>query len=305
MAKRDVTRLVAGAALGAALTLSSAARAGDTPAPSDTPPPSDAPAPPAVPDTPTPPASPDTPMAVAVPDRATPSSNGRTPASTPEAESDEPPEDTCDLSQPIGTPLIGCRTPRKGVVSGFYLGVDAGYVWPKSSTEARVGVGPGFTMRGRIGIGFWDHVIADIGVGFLQLNDRRPTSEQVVDCMTVNGVVTSCDSSPHSADSHVTTGYLTAELGVQQRFRPWATSSFAPGLAVGYQAALGALSRGVSCDGCSSTKLDATVSGTYLAPYLRTTFGRLGSVAVIVRWSFYLGGDLGSIGWLGAEYGLP
>jgi len=123
--------------------------------------------------------------------------------------------------------------------------------------------------------------------------------------MTVDGVVTSCDNNPHGASSNVGAGYLSLELAAQQRFRPWDSSSFAPGLALGYQAALGALNRQIDCDGCASTKLDATVSAPYLAPYLRTTFGRVGYVAMVLRWTFYLGGDLGSVAWIGGEYGFP
>jgi hypothetical protein len=214
-------------------------------------------------------------------------------------------ENTCDLSKPMGTPLVGCRTPRDGILSGGYMALDLGYGRLERSAARRIGAGPGAGVHLRFAVEFWDHLVVGIGIAGLLLDDRQPISEMVVDCTTVNNTVISCDDDPHSQSSIVAATLFPVEIAAQQRFRPWSSSSFTPGAALGCQWALSDLKRGVQCKGCREIDLDATAAGAYVTPFLRTTFGELGELAVIVRWSLYLTGDVAHVATLGIEYGLP
>lgn len=202
------------------------------------------------------------------------------------------------------TSFAGCATPRNGVLSGLYMGVDMGYVRLDQAAERRIGAGPGLAIQLRFGVEFWDHINAGIGFGGLLLKDRDPISEMVVDCTTVEGTVVTCDDEPHSQRSNVQAGFLWIDVGAQQRIRPWLSNSFTLGAAIGYQFG-SAFSRGVDCQGCDRIDLDATATGAYLAPFLRVTFGEMGYVAAALRWALYVSGDVASVATLGFEFGVP
>lgn len=212
----------------------------------------------------------------------------------------------CDVGA-FEDPLPGatCRTPRNGSLSGGYLALDAGIVTPSSQMGDRVGIGLGGALQVRVGFELWDTVLLGLGIGGIFPHDRRPFSQAVVDCDTVGGQVVSCDDEPHSAESTVSASLFTMETGVQRRFRPWDSTSWTPGLTLGYGASLYGLHRRVSCDGCPSFGLDAKVSGAYVAPFFRVTFGELGMWAAVLRSNWFLTGELQQMSTLGVEFGFP
>lgn len=107
-----------------------------------------------------------------------------------------PAADPCDLWQPGLRLPSNCTAPRKGFLSGFYLGLDVGYATMAAEAAHRDGIGPGAGVHFRVGLEFWDHLIFGVGLAGLIFSDQSPVSEMVVDCTTVNGVVISCDDEP-------------------------------------------------------------------------------------------------------------
>lgn len=215
------------------------------------------------------------------------------------------PVDPCDLWDPAVQSFSTCSTPRQGVLSGGYFGLDVGYATIAADAADADGIGPGAGVHFRLGFEFWDHLFVASGIGGLLLSDRAPIYEMVVDCTSVNGQVVGCGDQAHEQGSNVSATLLLAEVGLQHRFRPALTLSWLPGIAVGYQRALSDLSRSVDCKGCTSIDLDASASGVYLGPFFRVTFGNLGAIALIVRSQWYLTSDVIQMSSLGIECGLP
>jgi hypothetical protein len=205
-----------------------------------------------------------------------------------------------DCQSPRFRDGIGCITPRDGTVSGGYIGLDIGLITLKDSAKQRVQAGSGPAAQFRLGIEFWDVLLAGIGIGFGRPNDHASYTEQVVDCE-----YSICDSTPHAQGSVVKAPFFNLEVGAQHRFRPFANGSLSTGIALGQSFGLGGMVREVNCSGCASHDLDGSSSGTYLAPFFRITFGRLGIGGVIVRSMWYVTGDLQQITTVGGELGLP
>jgi hypothetical protein len=142
-------------------------------------------------------------------------------------------------------------------------------------------------------------------LGCSNLGDKRPYSEPVVDCTTVDGTIVDCGTSPHSEDSTVGAALFTMEGGLQHRFRPWRSTSSSPGMMLGYSTTVKGLNRSVDCDGCKSMRLDLVTAGTYLAPFFRVTFGQTGNMARVLRSSWFLRGDIVHVTTLGIEIFAP
>lgn len=213
--------------------------------------------------------------------------------------------DPCDIWGPEAGSTANCNTPRLGVLSGFYFGLDAGYATIAADAADKDGIGPGFGIYLRLGFEFWDHLVAVAGFGGFVLNDRAPITEMVVDCTSVDGEVISCSDEADEQRSNVTATVLLAEVGVQHRFRPTLSLSCLPGITLGYQGAISDLKRSVDCQGCETFDLDASANGVYLGPFFRLTFGNLGMLGLTVRSQWYLSSDVAQVSTLGVEYGLP
>jgi hypothetical protein len=227
---------------------------------------------------------------------------------TPDDETPTPVPDAttrCDGPALLASNVSRCDTPRNGVLSGGYFGIDFGVVAPKGSAADRVGLGDGFGGVARLGAELWDQLILGVGVGFFQFGDNRATSELVVTCTTVNGVTTGCDDSPHLASSSITAGDASVEAGYQRRFRPSHGVSLSVGGLTGFMQGFGRMKRGVDCQGCSSTSVEATAGGVYVSPFFRVTVGRAGTYAMIVRTQWFVTGDLLQFTSLGFEMGAP
>ena len=217
-----------------------------------------------------------------------------------------------DSSDPCNVPLLSaempanCPTPRNGTLSGGYLGLDIGMLKPARSTADRVGISLGPAEGVRFGLEFWDTLLIGIGVFATQPADDRRTSEAVVDCTTDVVGISTCDTEPRRGESTILGGGgFTVETGVQHRFRPWLAASFSPGAVMGYVAELGTLKRGVECEGCKTVELDASLSGGYVAPFLRVTFTQLGMYAAVVRSAWFFSGDMQHMTTLGFEVFAP
>jgi hypothetical protein len=195
-----------------------------------------------------------------------------------------------------------CGTRRVGVLTGGYFALEVGFSSLRPPVADRIGADTGTAVRMRIGFELWDHVVLGAGFGFLDFGDLHPTSEQVVDCVRDQRGNETCDATPHSESSSITGAVAVLEAGYQYRFRPSRSTSLVPVLYAGYQFSK-PLERGVGCQGCPSTSLDASARGAYLAPFLRVTF--LNIFAVFVRSDWYVTGDLVQQSSLGFEIGLP
>jgi hypothetical protein len=212
---------------------------------------------------------------------------------------------------PCNVPLLSaempanCPTPRNGTLSGGYVGLDIGMLQPARSTADRVGISLGLAEGVRFGLEFWDTLLIGIGAFATQPGDDRPTSEAVVDCTTDVVGISTCDTEPHSVGSGIVGGGFTVETGIQRRFRPSLGVSLSPGAMLGYVAEIGALKRGVDCDGCNAVELDASVSGGYVAPFFRVTFSQLGTYAAVVRSAWFFSGDMQHMTTLGFELFAP
>lgn len=206
----------------------------------------------------------------------------------------------CDV-MPIWGDRTGCRTPRPGVVSGGYVALDVGWAAfaPAAAERAGVGMGPAFHVR--FGVEFFDQVLAGVGIGSYGLHDKRPFSQLVVSCQ----MLTNQCSQPSSAETSIATGFVTAEVGYQTRFRPALAISLTPGATLGYLQSFVSLSRSIDCVDCKREVLDLVESGAYVAPFFRVTFDQLGWVAVILRSEWFFTSDIKHMTFLGGEVLLP
>ncbi len=208
--------------------------------------------------------------------------------------------DGCD-TMPIWGVRTGCRTPRPGVVSGGYLGVDLGLASLKSSAAQRAGVGVGPAFQLRFGIEFFDQFLLGVSIGTYGLHDKRPFSQTVINCE----VVTNNCSAAEQAETSVAAGFATAEVGYQTRFRPALNFSLTPGLTLGYLQSFVSLNRSIDCLNCKSEDLHLDESGAYVAPFFRVTFDRLGWVAAVVRSQWFFRSDIKQMTFIGGELFLP
>ena len=209
--------------------------------------------------------------------------------------------DPCDGNDPESSALETCRT-RQGVVSGFYVAVDAGMARLSREPAERIGAGNGLTFAFRLGVELMDLVIIGMDFHFTRFTDNHPFSEEVVSCTTYEGKVVGCDA-PYSADSDISGVAVAIETGLQHRFRPFAVSTWTPGLMLGYAAAT--VKRGVGCEGCRTEDVDAKLAGAYLAPFFRVTLGESAHWAVIARSAWFMTGDLKHVSTVGIEFGAP
>ncbi len=214
-------------------------------------------------------------------------------------------EASADCSSPRARDERRCFTVREGTVSGGYVGLDVGLLTLTDATEQRVGAGAGPAAQLRLGLELWDRLVAGVGLGFAQLADHAPISDQAVDCDVTAGIVTSCDDAPHTGKSVVRALFFSLEAGVQERFRPSSRVSLAPGISLGQNLGLGSIKRVVECDGCRTQRLDGSGRGTYVVPFFRVTLDRVGYMAATLRSAWFLGGDLQQLTTLGFECGLP
>jgi hypothetical protein len=198
-----------------------------------------------------------------------------------------------------------CWTPRLGVVSGFYIAGDIGYVTMKPAAGNRVGVGPGAGGQIRLGMEMMDAWLIELGIGSYGQKDRRPFTEDVVQCQEVENVTVYCDNDVQKAKSGVDVTFGAAAIGYQVRLRPSSGLSIASGLLLGFTFPISAVERSVSCDGCQGVPLDLRTAGFSVAPMLRVTFGPWGGYALAVRSTWYFTGDLQQMSVFGFEYGLP
>ena len=215
-------------------------------------------------------------------------------------------EERCSLwLTMVGHDYSECSTPRYGTLSGFYIGFDGGIVSMKADAEEREGLALGGSAQVRLGAAFWDQWVVGLGFGGYFPKDEKPFSELVVDCLSVDGTVVSCDDQARRQESGVTGTFFAFETGYQYRFRPWRTTSWSPGAFVGYLAPLGTLERRVDCQGCDGVPLDVTMAGAYVGPFFRVTFGNVGEWAAILRSQWFVSGDLQQISQVGIEWGIP
>jgi len=244
------------------------------------------------------PSAPSGPPPPLTPVRPVPEEGPRTdmPAPAP-AERTEPP--------PPREPENPDGTPRHGVLSGYFIGIEGGVASLKSSANDRAAIGPGGAVALSLGMALWDQLPLGFSFGGVFMEDKTPFSEFVVDCTTVGGTPVGCGD-PQSQKSTINGSFLSFETGYQRRFRPMPTVSLLPAALVGYLAAPGGLSRGVGCDGCKSIPVDGvSPGGVYLAPSFKITFGRTGFFAVALRSELFLTGDLLHRTLLGLEIGAP
>ena len=214
------------------------------------------------------------------------------------ARADEPNPDPVELYDYSGTP-------RDGVLSGGYLGLDFGVVAIDEAVRERVGIGLGPAFAFRLGAVLWDHWVLGVGLAIYSPAEHRPTSEQVIVCTTLNGQSLGCDP-PSRQESTVAGAFSSFETGYQHRFRPWLSTSFTPTALIGVAAELHPPTRGVGCEGCpDSVALPVSTSGFYVAPLFRVTIGESGHYAVVARSQLFFTGNLTHFTTLGAEVGLP
>jgi hypothetical protein len=211
------------------------------------------------------------------------------------------PPDPCDGNDLEGSALETCRT-RLGVVSGFYVAVDAGMARLSREPAERIGAGNGVTFAFRLGAELIDLVVIGMDFHFMRFTDNHPFSERVMSCTTYEGKVVGCDA-PYSAESAISGVAVAIETGLQHRFRPLAVSTWTPGLMLGYAAAT--VKRGVGCEGCRTEDVDAKLAGAYLAPFFRVTLGESAHWAVIARSAWFMTGDLKHVSTVGIEFGAP
>jgi hypothetical protein len=209
--------------------------------------------------------------------------------------------DPCDVGFLDELPET-CSTPRPDVVSAN-LGFDVGYATMESASARKIGVSYGAIFGDlRFGIAIWDLLVLNTLAGGIAPKDRDSFEESVQECDKY--IMYSC-SEPYSEESSVSALFVALELGAQYRLRPWRPVSFVPGLLLGQTLGLGNFTRGVGCEDCKSVDLDASASGTYIAPFFRVTIGNRGAVAATLRSIWFLSGDLEQATTLGAEIGLP
>lgn len=199
-----------------------------------------------------------------------------------------------------------CWTPRKGVLSGGFVGFDVGYAEPHAQARERASIGKGALIDVRLGLEFWDQLLVTLSFGSFHFKDKAPTSELVITCEEYQGVTLSCDDEPYAQKSVVRGGHVSYEAGYQYRIRPHKKFSIAPAALVGYLALFRGIVREVVCEGCPDGQdLDLALDGAYLAGLLRITFGRVGFVSFMVRSQWSLTGDLRQVTSFGFEAFAP
>ncbi|MFT3923269.1 MAG: hypothetical protein QM778_12115 [Myxococcales bacterium] len=203
-----------------------------------------------------------------------------------------------------GTPACAagqvCAGEKTPVVTGFFLGIDAGYTWVDTGPARRVSIGRGVPFVGRISLEFWDQAVIGLSVGAQLFKDLAPTSEQVVDCQRVNGVVVDCDDEPHAQQSGVHGPLMMFEGGWQPQIRLSRATLLAPGPVFGYLHTFGGIRREVACDGCpKGDRLDFDASGPYLGGSLQFSLVRSMGFAVALRSLWFFASDLHQMTTLG------
>jgi TPR repeat protein len=216
----------------------------------------------------------------------------------------EPMRSSCRLFAPDPWP-DDCWTPRPGIVSGGFFGIDVGYLVLDEAAAQRISAGNGVAVNGRLGIAMWDQLLVTLSFGGLHPADQAPISELVVTCTEANGVRLECGD-PHELDSVLKGGYASYELGYQYRFRPLKRWSIAPAALVGYMTMFNGLRREVECEGCPGGKpLPISLDGAFLTGLLRMTFGQAGLWSVMTRTQWFLTGDTRHITSFGVEFLAP
>lgn len=206
----------------------------------------------------------------------------------------------------VGEPIAHRLPRREGFLSGGSLGVFGGPAALKPAAAERGGIGTGSSVAITVGTAWRDRVPLTLVWSLLNLSDRRPFSESVVDCTTLSGAVVSCGD-PHAEDSTVASGSLLAlETGYQHRFRPASWTSLLPAAVFGYLWSVGQFSRGVGCEGCSpSIPIQGVhVGGPYVGASFKMTSNEM-PMALTARAEFFARGDLGHRFLLGIELGAP
>lgn len=208
-------------------------------------------------------------------------------------------------AQPGPAAATGDGTPRTGVLSSYFLGIDAGFLsFDPSARETVVGEFGGYFGL-RLGVALWDQWAISMGFGGMFLKDTNPFKETVTDCTYLNGNLVSCEGQSEQ-ESTIRADGLSFESGYQRRFRPWPSSSLLPGLMVGYAFSVGGIKRGVDCEGCQSfTVADLTADGVYVAPSFRITIGESGFIGLSIRSQWFLTGDLRQLTTMGIDLGWP
>lgn len=197
-------------------------------------------------------------------------------------------------------------TPRDGGVSGGFLGLELGAVSVRDRLEAHTGLSGRVTYALRLGIAFVDQLIVQGAFGGFTFNDAHAFSTEVVDCQGSDPDTAVCDDDPHEAESTTTTMYLTVEAGYQYRLR-WSWASLVPGLLLGYLGHTSEIVRGIMrCVDCPGEAVEGVdLSGGYIAPFVRFTFGGSGTFAISVRSQWALAGDLEHMLVFGLDVGRP
>ena len=200
-----------------------------------------------------------------------------------------------------------CATPRTGVLSGWFLGLDLGKVTLRQTASDRSGVSGRFMGEVRLGFALLDHISLGIALGGFTFRDDAPFEEEVFECREEFGVIVSCDDERHSEKSMVTgSGLAEVELGLQHRFRPNGWMSLLPGAAIGHLAGFSGLKRIIpACDDCTKRSVDLHLSGHYVVPSFFLTLTREGSFAFGVRSRWFWTGDIRHVTTFAFEVGLP
>jgi len=202
-----------------------------------------------------------------------------------------------------------CSTPREGVLSGYFVGAGIGYLSPRSDGGTRAAVGSGWTSQVQLGLEFYDHMLVAVSFGGYVLSGTRTYNPAQAVCDEINARNAGTDlpnlnCTGPTKDSDVSTYTGSAEVGFQHRFRPSFSTSWAPGLVVGYLHAFGGTAS-IGCEKCGDPKTDFAGYGAYLAPFVRLTFGTTGDFALLLRSDWFVSGDLQESLAFGLEYGLP
>src|SRR5712671_715334 len=125
-------------------------------------------------------------------------------------------------------------TPREGVLGAYYFGAEIGVVSIGARASDRAAVGDGAHLALRVGFALFDHLAFGFGWFGFFLHDRNPISAEVVACSPEMQASGTCHDTPTRLSTSIVSALLSAEIGYQHRFRPWATASLLPGILRGY-----------------------------------------------------------------------
>lgn len=81
----------------------------------------------------------------------------------------------CDIWA-AGSRMDGCSTPRNGVLSGMYLGLDFGSATMEERAEVPAGAHATTVLQLRVGFEFGDFLVLGISFGHYFVSDRRRTT---------------------------------------------------------------------------------------------------------------------------------